>query len=50
MERRTGKYRATALAESATERGVREAGRVIARALNVEDQAVSRRAYETFES
>jgi hypothetical protein len=30
MERRTGEYRASALAESTTKRGIREAGRTIA--------------------
>jgi hypothetical protein len=37
MERRTGEYCASALAESATKRGIREAGRIIACALDVED-------------
>jgi lambda repressor-like predicted transcriptional regulator len=48
MARRTGEYCASALTESATKRSVREAGRIIAGALDVEDQAVSRREYETF--
>jgi hypothetical protein len=37
------------MAESATKGGVREAGRGIARTLEFENQAVSRRAYETLE-
>jgi hypothetical protein len=49
MERCTSEYRASALAQSATERGVWETGRIIARALEIEYQAMSRRAHETFE-
>jgi hypothetical protein len=49
VERRTGKYRTSALAESATEWGVRQTARVIARTFEIESQAVSRREDETFE-
>ncbi len=49
MARRTCEYRAPALAEPTAERGVRESGLKITRVFHVEDEAVSRCLYETFE-